>query len=162
MSPVLRSLALPFPRHSWLLPLLVLWEVLVVSLLRRRFRERDEGSIDEMVLDRIDTCCALGRGLLNTGEASPRPALYLLRGLRLALQAGAARRAAYAECIIASMPSSMKALQQSLQTVFEPSLSIARRTRDRELEAWAQVCAGMAHTYVVRGDGAVGSIGTAL
>lgn len=63
MSPVLQSLGLQFPRRPWRIVLAVLYDSLVVGLLRRRFRPRDEATIEKTELARIDACYSLGLAL---------------------------------------------------------------------------------------------------
>jgi hypothetical protein len=146
MLPVLGTLGLSFPRSAPGVRLATLYELSRVHLLRPRSHELDEAAIDPATLARIDACYTLGTNLLSMQERG-RTALFLLRGLRLGLQAGAARRAAYIEVAIASIPSGPHQLETRSNAVFEHGYRLARRHGDKALEGWTHTCHAMGGVY---------------
>jgi hypothetical protein len=154
MLPVLQTLGVTFPRSAAAVRAATLGELVRVHALRPFFRERSEAEIDETVLARIDACYALGTGLLSVWERR-RFALFLLRALRLALQTGAARRAAYIDVAIASMPSGPRQLETRSQPIFDHAHRLARRHGDGELEGWTYTNSAMAFLWAMRPEPAI-------
>jgi hypothetical protein len=151
MRPVLQRLSLSFPTGPFGIALATLCELVLVKLARLRFRPRPEPDLHTLALARIDACYSLGAGLLGVEDTGGRTTLILLRGLRLALQAGAERRAAFADCLVASTPPDSRAYEVDSRPVFEHTLALARQHDDKQLEAWTFTCNAMGSLYAAHG-----------
>ncbi len=135
---VLRSVGLRFPTRERPALIGLIWHTALLRLRGLRYRERPEADVPRELLQQIDVCWTIARGLAG---ASPIHSLaFTVRGARLALRAGEPARIANFMTLYATVMSGMGSGRVQRER------SVAQEAAARSGDDYAQIFAQFGRT----------------